>query len=667
MNKTKQKKRIIILFTLLIIFPTAFFFNSMVANIPDENEISSRDKNLQVIKDTDDTPQLEGPDIPNATHIEPRNEWTWHDDVDVGEKLIFEMDVTMRNFTTAVMAMREFSIVNITSFENITTDFMGPGQILSSVNGSLLFFNYTTKQLETNPDVPPFQLAMFGYNRTHLFFPEKYAAMEGFYQPILLPVNGSKFANVDVNVMDDIINNTYIQMMSLGGFMSHFDLCGSDPGENKIWFKNSTDGYYWDWYFYNNGTLKYAEGYFLVQGESGSLDTIVNITMRRVFSINITDEIEWDFDVGDTFYFGYTGEEGDLELKLDIAAMKREQFTDPMFEFFSGGFMPFYRIYVNISIWNFTSEKWDPQQTNFLIYQANNLYPYFPFYQGGPLPLFFIPKNTKLSDWKFMLNNITAPMVEMTKVYFTENNGELRVRLEDGDEISEIVIIADNATGIVKFYKIQGPEGKIISFYKNTTTVLEPNNLTDFLCYSSLVTNWQLRANVTTNVTYGEDYRLFWALLPENPLNFRFKEELPASVRFFFDVYTNNTKAVESANLTIYYDGAALTAAGVNEAKLRPYAFNFETMKWEVAPSEFYEIDTVNNVIYIYFPAEGGPNSNYFAIGVPIPPGAALPGAGDDDDDDDEGEIIPGYDISILIAIIALFSVIITLNRRKKI
>jgi len=42
-----------------------------------------------------------------------------------------------------------------------------------------------------------------------------------------------------------------------------------------------------------------------------------------------------------------------------------------------------------------------------------------------------------------------------------------------------------------------------------------------------------------------------------------------------------------------------------------------------------------------------------------------LPGAADDDDDD-EDEIIPGYDISILIAIIALFSVVIILNRRKK-
>ncbi len=47
--------------------------------------------------------------------------------------------------------------------------------------------------------------------------------------------------------------------------------------------------------------------------------------------------------------------------------------------------------------------------------------------------------------------------------------------------------------------------------------------------------------------------------------------------------------------------------------------------------------------------------------GGPAPPAA---GGDDDDDDDDEG-IIPGYDIAILITIIALFSCLIILNRRK--
>ncbi len=196
--------------------------------------------------------------------------------------------------------------------------------------------------------------------------------------------------------------------------------------------------------------------------------------------------------------------------------------------------------------------------------------------------------------------------------------------------------------------------------------VKSPNNLTEFWLYSDLVSKWTFYINVTTNVTYGEDYEFYWALLPINPTNIPFNNELPDDLAIYFDIYVNNTLAVEGTNITVYYVEADLV--GINENDLVLYTFNPNTNRWEALPNEWFEVDGDNNIFEIYIPPPSEIQiqmSNIFAIGLKAKP--TVPSDGDDDDDDKEKEAaIPGFEIYILIAAISLVSIAIIINHYRK-
>ncbi len=62
----------------------------------------------------------------------------------------------------------------------------------------------------------------------------------------------------------------------------------------------------------------------------------------------------------------------------------------------------------------------------------------------------------------------------------------------------------------------------------------------------------------------------------------------------------------------------------------------------------------------------GRSNLHLFYHPVPITSGIIIPGAGDDDDDDDDEEVIPGYEIHLIIGTISITTAILIRKRLKK-
>ncbi|MHA2254356.1 MAG: hypothetical protein ACXAD7_28695, partial [Candidatus Kariarchaeaceae archaeon] len=123
---------------------------------------------------------------------------------------------------------------------------------------------------------------------------------EGNILPIILPLNGTVF---QADVMAPILNATYAIYSNMSA-LNAFDQYSSNNLTNNIYLSNSTDGYYLNMTYFDNGTLEHADGKFLMsQGQNTSL---VNITFnyQRIFSFNYTNNVSWSFTEGDKFYLG---------------------------------------------------------------------------------------------------------------------------------------------------------------------------------------------------------------------------------------------------------------------------------------------------------------------------------------------------------------------------
>ncbi|MFX1445244.1 MAG: hypothetical protein ACFFHV_17660 [Promethearchaeota archaeon] len=657
MNFKKKSKFLLLLIFIIL---SSFILTNVQfgTDIQVQNEANTAEQESLVIPEQADEP------IPKDPYIDPFNNWHWN--VSKGDKLIFEMEVTSKNLTSLeIMPVKMLAILNITSFENITEPSFGFGQTMSQVNASFLYYDYLSQQLEIAPFTSPSQIALFGYNSTNPVYPERYRGPEDGLIHALLPINDT---TVDVTVMDDILYNTYISQMGIMGLINHFDKYDVVPSENKIYFTNTTDGYYWNMTFYNNGTLKSSKGEILVAEDGGPLDMEVEFEIERVFDYNMTDEVEWGFDVGDSLYFGTTNEDDDaMEAKFDIVAINTTDMGSDMF-WMAGGVQNFQFVLANASLWNFPDQKWDQVAENYLLTAANNYYPLLIENYGSSFQ-FVCAKNTELEDWLFFFNNETISMFGLDDVYYTIDGDDFTLEMTMAGEDFEVKSVIDNSTGIFKIYYIDfGGWKPLMTFSKNMSVVNFPNDISDFWLYSSLVPEWNIYMNATINVTHSKDYEVIWAVLPVNPTNVPFARELPEEVCVYIDVYVNDTQALVSANMTIHYDEAALAANGVDENKLIPYMLNTYDGSWDAAPSAMYEIDTDNDVIRIYFgdPSQGQPGQGIFTIGLKSAP-AAAPSGDDDDDGGGEEAPIPGYNLYILLLLLSLVSIVIILKRRKRI
>ena len=275
MKYLKREKRIFLIF--IVLFPALMILSSLVTNVRG------------------------GPYVPES-HAD--NGWHW--DVDVGDHMYFEGEFILTNGSTGEIFMmyRDLWIFNITSIENVTIDWLGTHQF-SQVNATQHYYNVTAAELEDYG--PSSEIALFGYNNSDPITHRIRAGQNGM--PLLLPINGS--SGLEVDVLDDIINESFYYPMSQFGGFNAFDYYESTPSSNRIYFSNLTDGFFSTGYYYDNGTLNTGSAYLKIEMGEGSI--LFNISMTQVFDYYITDEVQWGVNEGDTFIYDWYERFGTIE------------------------------------------------------------------------------------------------------------------------------------------------------------------------------------------------------------------------------------------------------------------------------------------------------------------------------------------------------------------
>jgi len=399
------------------------------------------------------TPVKAGPYVPEE-HI--YNGWHWG--VDVGDELYWEVEMILTNASNdeVTMMFRDIWIYNITSIENVTTDWLGVNEF-SLVNATQNYYNVTEGELESYND--PMEFALFGFDNSDTI-KHKYRAGFGA-APYILPLNGS--SNLEVDVLDDILNESFYDPLAINRF-NRFDGYSSIDTLNSMSFTNSSDGYYlYLEYGATDGVAEYVEGYMKIEmGES----MLLNFTIQRVLDYDITDEIEWGVTIGDIFYYDWSeGSTSAYDVKVEIT-----NFVDVMLPKSNNGFMEddiymvYQVVYCNLSVWY--GDEYVLEETNLPIGYANNFYFQYVDESFSPEFNFVYPSSTTKEDIEFMWNSDTlriwdAPfndlvLIENTNFEFTLRNTSTGFRVNN---------IIDRSTGIVQSFLIT-EHGQVQLYYE---------------------------------------------------------------------------------------------------------------------------------------------------------------------------------------------------------
>ncbi len=428
------------------------------------------------------------------------NDWHWG--IDVGDELYWEVEVITTNGSSGevIMMFRDIWIYNITSIENVTTDWLGVNDF-SLVNATQCYYNVTEGELE--PYGGPLEFALFGYNSSDTIQHKYRAGMGG--APYILPLNGSN--NLEVDVLDDILNESFYYPLSTQGY-NQFNEYSSNAVNNSILFKNSSENYYmYLEYGITDGVVQFVEGYMKVD-MGGPM--YVNVTMQRVLDYDITDEIEWGVDIGDIFYYDYTeGGSSCYDIKIEIIDIV-DVMLPKSHNYFSDEdiYMVFQAVYSNLSVWD--GYEYTLDSSYFPIGYANNFY--FQYFDEGISPEFnFIyPNNTVKEDIEFMWNNYTLNIwnLPFNDIELIENTN-FEITLRDTSTNFRVSIIAEKSSGIVQSYLFT-EHGDVQLYYEiqHQTLVDWDLEIGDVVYYKQNSQDRETYARATIIASYGEFFNL---------------------------------------------------------------------------------------------------------------------------------------------------------------
>ncbi|MHA1758250.1 MAG: hypothetical protein ACTSVV_15875, partial [Promethearchaeota archaeon] len=322
MNYNYIKKRVLILF--LLAFPTMVLFGFLrIGNVSADSY------------------------IPVRPH--PQNNWHWN--VSKNDKLIFESAFTI-DFGTNVSNNKMLEIYNITGFVNKTITYRGTPRLFSCVQTQHLFYNVTSKKIEREPLEAITNQSAFSFAPAPVS-PKEALKFKNHLIPLVVPLNSSK---VEVDILAPIFNNTYWDMYNESS-INKFDQFGYNLTKNEIWLKNSTDNYYINVTYFDNGTLKSLKSYILIEVGYHVMAPMW-LSINRTFDYNVTEYIKWDFKVGDRFYYGKNVEQ--LEKKYREYEIKITKIKT--INFFKRGIFMLHQYYqcvwANVSVWNWTLQAY---------------------------------------------------------------------------------------------------------------------------------------------------------------------------------------------------------------------------------------------------------------------------------------------------------------------
>jgi len=511
MKFLKTNKRIFLIF--LILLPTIMILSSITTNVRG------------------------GPNVP-----EPHVDNGWHWDVDVGDHMYFEGEYILTNASTGeIFSMyKTILIYNITSIEDVTLDWLGTHQF-SQVNTTQYYYNVTADELEDYG--PSEEIALFGYNSTDSITHRIRAGQGGV--PLLLPINGTN--GLEVDVLDDIINETFYYPMSQFGGFNAFDYYASALTSNSIYFSNSTDGFFSTGFYYDNGTLNTGSAYLMI--EMGDGPVLVNATMTQVFDYDITDEVQWGVNVGDTFIYDWYERFGSIDFTMEVL-VNITSISEIMLEKNKNGFsedpiqMAYQVVYADIYEWDGTD--YEQIEWDIPVGIANNFYHQY-LDMGGPNPLNLLyPINFGKDDFLFMWNNDTlriwnAPYDEL---YYSENGHyeSLAIDLNSNDHVRTVI---DKTTGIVQS-NFMVEMGNFVHFEIKTQTLVDWSvNVGDVIYYKNNGQDFRdIKATITG--TYNVFVNMSWVFSDSTTLGMPMGQpelQFFSKIEAFYEVWDSDLQS----------------------------------------------------------------------------------------------------------------------------
>lgn len=415
-----------------------------------------------------------GPDIP-IPH--PNNGWHWG--IEEGEQLYYEIEVILSNTSTGEVNLmfKDIWIYNITSIENVTRDWHGVNDF-SQVNATQCYYNLTDDELEAYNE--PTELALFGYDNLDDIVYKYRAGHNGM--AFVLPLNGSN--NLEVDILDDILNQSFYYPLGQSGY-NQFDHFESNPVSNRIYFSNSSHGFFTDGYYYDNGTLSHGIAYMMVNMGDGPV--FINASFNRVFDYDITDEVEWDTTVGSEYYYdffdNYDWIDDAQDVKIHITNISDILLEKSKNNFGSSGYsyMVFQAVYADIYVWN--GSQYLKEASDEIVGLANNFYPQY-FDTSGPIMIFLYPSNVQRESLEFLWNNDTARIWEIPFDEITyHENGYLQTKLVNstGSDFADVKV--DLTTGLIQSYLVYDSYHIIYFELKYQTLVSWSVDIGDSLYY----------------------------------------------------------------------------------------------------------------------------------------------------------------------------------------
>ncbi|MFX1597007.1 MAG: hypothetical protein ACFFBK_13195, partial [Promethearchaeota archaeon] len=390
------------------------------------------------------------------------NQWHWG--IQANDTFYFETEMIVTNLsspTQEISAISRFpQILNITSIENRTQNFMGE-DLFSEVNMTMLYYDHEDDELKVFPGMSPSAFAIFCYNESHMF-KERYFSQS--LLPFIVPINGTW--DNEVEVLDDIIYNTMYSPFYAMGFLSRFNIYGADSGSNTMWFQNSTDGYHIDLSYGNDGVIENCNASFIMY-QMGQ-EFLYELKAQRVYDYDLTDEISWGVNVGDTFYYDQSSDSSGIDYQ-DIRIVI-SGFNESVYEILSmmGPLnMTFQNVLANISIWDGT--QYVLTYINSTIGSANNLYP-VNIYSAGGMYFTVIPTSYTIEDVEFFIkymSYVNQPF-PFDQTYIFEKDGYLWTELNSSisDDISSSKFNSTNGV-LESMLQIMEDEINIASYRKD--------------------------------------------------------------------------------------------------------------------------------------------------------------------------------------------------------
>jgi len=437
-----MRKNKIIILILILIFPTILSLGTFITDV------------------------RAGPEIPEN---DPKNDWHWG--VDVGDKLMFEIEMVVTNMTSEVTNMyRNTEIYNITSIDNVTGDLYGfyPFQNFSVVMIDLLWED-SVGVLSASP-VTDRPFAAFGYNKT--LDKEFFQAGEGFIAPMVFPINDTI---LDVALMADIYNETSLDPLTKQmGIFNIFDDYSVDTFNNEIYFQNTTDDYFFRASYYpNNGTMKDFDGYYeMNMGQK----FLINVTGKRIFEHDITDDVVWGVNPGDIIYYNVnqTGS-GAFLTKIEVEGFSQSVYWSRNWTMYSLEWpMVFENVIVTMSTWNGTG--WEEIISSSPFVAANNYYPMcFPLMESlEGKSGFIMPTSATLDDFEFLINNNTQRITgwfPFDQIYFDVSGNILNMTMiQTGSQM--VYAIYDFTTGFIDL-QVGYYMGDLVNYFERVDELLE--------------------------------------------------------------------------------------------------------------------------------------------------------------------------------------------------